>query len=70
MAKTIKTTADIDFEKKLNRLEEITSLIENNTLSLNDSVKLYEEGKKIIKELETALKDAESKINKIVKEIE
>ena len=55
----------IDFEAKLHRLEEITEKIETETLPLEESVKLYEEGKLIIKELEEALKDAEDKINKV-----
>lgn len=58
---------EINFEKKLTRLEEIVTTIENKTLPLEESIALYQEGKKIIEELEMALKDAESKIAEIVK---
>jgi len=58
---------EINFEKKLTRLEEIVTTIENKTLPLEESIALYQEGKKIIEELEVALKDAESKIAEIVK---
>lgn len=58
---------EINFEKKLTRLEEIVTMIENKTLPLEESIALYQEGKKIIEELEMALKDAESKIAEIVK---
>jgi exodeoxyribonuclease VII small subunit len=36
--------------------------IENETLPLETSISLYQEGLKLIKELETELKDAEKKI--------
>lgn len=56
----------INFEEQLNRLNEIVSLIENEELPLDESVKLYEEGNKIIALLEEELKKAEEKIEKIV----
>ena len=55
----------IDFEKSLKRLDEIVNKIENETLPLEECLKLYEEGKKLISALESALKDAEKKIEKI-----
>lgn len=57
----------IDFEKSLKRLDEIVSKIESETLPLEESLKLYEEGKKLISSLETALKDAEKKIGDLQK---
>lgn len=54
------------FEDKLNRLDEIVDTMSNKTLSLDDSLKLYEEGNKIIKDLESALKEAENKIEKVI----
>ena len=35
---------EINFEEQLNRLKEIVSLIEQKDLSLDESIKLYEEG--------------------------
>ena len=52
----------IDFEQSLKRLDEVVNKIESETLPLEVCLKLYEEGKKLIKDLETALKDAEKKI--------
>ena len=55
----------IDFEKSLKRLDEIVGKIENETLPLEECLKLYEEGKKLISSLEEALKEAEKKIEKV-----
>lgn len=57
---------NINFEGELNRLDEIVGKIEGNVLPLDESIKLYEEGSKIIKKLETALKEAEKKMAKVV----
>ena len=52
------------FEEKLNRLNEIVDKVENETLPIEESLKLYEEGNALIKELEATLKDAQKKIGK------
>jgi len=57
---------DINFEDKLKRLQEITNQIENSSLSLSDSIKLYEEGLELSRELETALKQAENNVEQII----
>ena len=57
----------IDFETSLKQLEEIVNKIENQILPLDESIALYEQGKTIIDQLETALKEAEEKINKLAK---
>ena len=57
----------IDFEKSLKRLDEIVNKIEGETLPLEESLKLYEEGRKLISSLESALKDAEKKIEELQK---
>ena len=54
------------FEDKLKRLDEIVETMSNKLLSLDDSIALYEEGNKIIKDLEKALKEAENKIEKVI----
>ena len=54
------------FEDKLKRLDEIVETMSNKSLSLDDSIALYEEGNKIIKDLEKALKVAENKIEKVI----
>ncbi len=50
------------FEEKLTRLNEIVEKVENTTLSLEDAMKLYEEGNALIKELQKSLDEAETKI--------
>ena len=54
------------FEDKLKRLDEIVSVMSNKALPLDESLALYEEGNKIIKELGEALKEAENKIEKVI----
>ena len=56
----------IDFEKQLERLKEIVNTIQDETLPLDESIKLYEEGNKIIASLNELLKLAEDKVEKIV----
>ncbi len=65
------------FEDKLNRLEEIVQKIDSNTLGLEESMKVYEEGMNLIKDLEKTLEEANAKfaninnseeiINKVIK---
>jgi len=55
-----------DFKKELDRLDEIVKKISSDTLSIDESLTLYEEGNAIIKKLEKALKEAEEKVEKVV----
>ena len=56
----------VDFAKEMKRLDEIVEEVSSKALSLEESLKLYEEGNEIIKRLEAALKEAEEKVEKIV----
>ncbi len=56
---------EIGFEERLNRLSEIVRKVENETLPLETSIALYQEGLALIKTLEKELKDAEEKIGKV-----
>ena len=56
----------IEFEKSLKRLEEIVAKVEGETLPLEESLKLYEEGSKIVKLLNEELKKAEEKVEKVI----
>ena len=60
MSETKKT----DFESQLKRLEEIVGKMENETLPLEESISLFEEGQKLIKILAKELEEAEEKIGK------
>lgn len=55
---------DVDFEKQMNRLEEITILMQKNELSLDKSLVLYEEAQKLIKEMNEELKNIKIKVEK------
>ena len=57
------------FEQDLSRLEEISSLLENNEIGLDEAVSLYEEGIKLSKSCIKKLKDAELKITELKKEL-
>lgn len=52
----------MDFEKKLNRLEEIVGKMENGELSLDESLKMFEEGVKLSRECNSQLAQAEQKV--------
>lgn len=56
----------MSFEKKLNRLEEIVHKMEAGEMSLEDSLKLFEEGVKLSRECNKELTDAEQKVKKLV----
>jgi exodeoxyribonuclease VII small subunit len=56
----------MDFEKKLGRLEEIVDKMENGELTLEDSLKLFEEGVKLSRECNTQLSEAEQKVKLLI----
>jgi exodeoxyribonuclease VII small subunit len=51
-----------NFEESLKRLEEITEKMESNDISLDESLKLFEEGIKLSRYCEARLTEAEQKI--------
>ena len=56
----------MDFEKRLDRLEEIVQKMERGDLALEDSMKLFEEGIKLSRECHQKLNEAETKIKLLV----
>ena len=56
-----------NFESSLKRLEQISDLLENEDTSLEESIKLFEEGIALKELCEERLKSAKIKIDKIVK---
>ena len=56
----------MDFEKKLSRLEAIVTKMEKGDLSLEDSLKLFEEGIQLSRECNVRLSEAESKVKQLV----
>ncbi len=59
-----------NFEESLNRLQEISELLENEEVGLEESIKLYEEGIKLAKFCYTTLKDAELRVTELKKQLE
>ncbi len=59
---------ELSFEELMIKLEDITNKLENEKLSLDDSVKLFEEGMEISKECNSKLEDAEKKITILINE--
>lgn len=51
-----------EFERKLERLKEIVSLLEREDLDLEEGISLFEEGIKIIKFCKDQLKEAKHKV--------
>ena len=56
-------TDKFNFNKGLLKLEEIINKMESGELSLEDSLKFFEEGVKIHRQCHTALTDAEQRIS-------
>jgi exodeoxyribonuclease VII small subunit len=60
--------ADIEtlpFEGAIQELEQIVAKLESASVSLDESVKLYERGEALKKRCETLLQEAEARIQKI-----
>jgi len=58
------------FETELSRLQEISSLLDNDELELEKAISLYEEGIELSQSCLRTLKDAELKITEIKKKLE
>ncbi len=58
------------FEKDFKKLEEIASLLESGEISLEESIKLFEEGVNLSKKLLKTLNEAELKIFQLKKDLE
>ncbi len=57
----------LSFEKAFSRLEEILEKMNGGSLSLEDSIRLYEEADKLIQLCNSKLVQAEAKIEMLVK---
>ena len=56
---------NMSFEEKLNLVQEMTKKIESGALPLEDSVKEYERGMKILTELDSDLKEMNRRITEL-----
>lgn len=57
---------EINFEEAIKKLEQITAELEKGDLSLDESVKKFEEGIKLSKECNKILEDSEKRINVLI----
>lgn len=55
----------LSFEEKFNLLKEISEKIQSNTLSLEQTMALYEEGVQLAKQLQIELDEAKAKFEKM-----
>ena len=64
------TKKNLNFEDSLAKLESIVDALEDNDVSLEESVKKFEEGIKLVKDCQSQLKEAELKVNKLMGDCE
>lgn len=57
---------EINFEEAMKKLEQITAELEKGDLSLDESVKKFEEGIKLSKECNKILENSEKRINILI----
>jgi len=63
-----KKTSGFDFENALEELEELVTSMEEGELSLEESLQAFEKGIKLTRECQTALKQAEQKVQVLINE--
>ncbi len=56
------------FEASLNKLEKLVEKMEDGDLTLEESLKIFEEGVKLTRECQQALADAEQKVKLLIEE--
>jgi exodeoxyribonuclease VII small subunit len=59
---------DIDFEKRLENAKEILERLNDPKIKLDDSIKLYKDGKEILKEASEILQKAKLELEEYNKE--
>jgi len=57
----------LTFEEALDRLEQIVKELEEGEQGLEDSIRLYEEGRKLVRHSMGRLEEAQSRIEELVK---
>ena len=57
-----------DFESAMKRLEQIVQMLENGNLPLEESLKVFEEGMKLVKFCSSKLEEAERKVSILLQE--
>jgi exodeoxyribonuclease VII small subunit len=62
------TKKSIDFEEALDQLEELVEDMENGDLTLEESLKAFEQCIKLTRECQSALSQAEQKVQLLIEE--
>lgn len=62
------TTDNQSFETMMHELEEIVKQLDNDTISLEESLALYQKGIALSKACEKTLKEAENKVSKLIED--
>ena len=65
---TTQAEEGFNFEQALEELEALVSAMENGDLSLEESLKAFEKGVKLTRECQTALQQAEQKVQVLLNE--
>ena len=58
----------VDFEQQLAALEDLVNSLENGELSLEESLKSFEQGIKVARDCQAALKSAEQKVEVLMRQ--
>ena len=61
---------NFNFESSLKRLQEISELLEDEEIGLEDSIKLYEEGIKLSKLCYSSLEKAQLKVEELKSDLD
>ncbi|AVQ33105.1 exodeoxyribonuclease VII small subunit [Staphylococcus muscae] len=62
------TTDNQSFETMMHELENIVKQLDNDTVSLEESLALYQKGMALSKACEKTLKEAENKVSKLIED--
>lgn len=63
-----KVTKEFDWDAKMKRIEEIVKTLEAGGAGLDESIKLFEEGTKLVQESRKELDRAELRVTKLIEE--
>jgi exodeoxyribonuclease VII small subunit len=63
----VETPKKGDFERSLTRLEEVVKRLESADLSLDEAMRLFEEGVKLSRECQKQLEEAEGRVEILLK---
>jgi exodeoxyribonuclease VII small subunit len=67
VGKKLEAAKKPDFERSLARLEEVVRRLESPQLSLDDAMKLFEEGVELSRECQKQLEEAEGRVEILLK---